>query len=380
MRYLFPIIPLIGAAVMSVLASHGYALLLYLICAFVFLIGLLVILRGRIRDLVLVAASLLLCFIGVELYQVLTDTRSLPDKTAFGLNPILGWAPVSPGKFHARKVDAKTGKVIFDVTYTIDKDLERATASSDSGPTVAFFGDSFTYGEGLPDSETLPQAFSDLEHRKLHVLNLGGSGYGPQQFLRALETGMLDDRLRNSRLFVFETAPWHAERASCSYPNILRAPRYVLKDGRPTYVGACAEGLTRMVREALDNSALYRAIFPPAYRPPSRADIELYIAIIARAVEIARDTHHVPTLILYLRFASEYLANSGYNDDSIMQKLREAGADVIDGSLDPADHPGLVLNIPGDGHPTGAANLLRAKMIKAWCDRHPELFPASSSH
>jgi hypothetical protein len=62
MRYLFLIIPLIGAAAVSALASHRYTPLLYLICALVFLIGLLVILRGRIRDVVFVAASLPRCF------------------------------------------------------------------------------------------------------------------------------------------------------------------------------------------------------------------------------------------------------------------------------------------------------------------------------
>jgi hypothetical protein len=64
------------------------------------------------------------------------------------------------------------------------------------------------------------------------------------------------------------------------------------------------------------------------------------------------------------------LRQTGYTDSDIMQKLREAGAEIIDGSIDPAEHPDLVLNIPGEGHPTGAANRVRAGMLKEWLARN----------
>jgi hypothetical protein len=51
-----------------------------------------------------------------------------------------------------------------------------------------------------------------------------------------------------------------------------------------------------------------------------------------------------------------------------MQKLREAGADVIDATINPIDHLRTVLFIPGDGHPTGATNRLWAGMLKDWLD------------
>ena len=138
----------------------------------------------------------------------------------------------------------------------------------------------------------------------------------------------------------------------------------------PLYKPSTPEGLERILREVISNSAVYRALVEPAFRTVKRADIELYIAVIARSIELARRDYGVPTLILYLPFVPTYLSQTGYTDAEIMQKLREAGAYVIDGTINTADHPGTVLYIPGDGHPTGATNRLRAEMLKEWFDRN----------
>jgi hypothetical protein len=387
LRYLFLLIPLAGAALFYSIGYNAYTLLLYLVLAFFFLVGMLIVLRGWLRDAALVLASILLCLVAIEAYQVFTNTRTITEqpKEFAGSKPVLGWGALTPGSFVAKKVDAKTGQLIYDVTYTVDDHLLRKTSSSGSGSTIAFFGDSFVFGEGLPDGETLPQVFSDLEGRKLRVLNFAFSGYGPQQFLRPLETHLYDSLLGDSRLFIYETAPWHAERTACTPSFMLRAPRYVLRNGRVIYAGACAEGLTRLVREVIGHSAAFRALVQPAEGTPTRADLDLYIATILRAVTLAREQYHVPTLVLYVPISyvylfENYLENSGYTDQQIMQKLRDGGAEVIDGTLKPADYPQLMLNIPGDGHPTGAANRLWAEMIKAWWDAHAQTLLGARAH
>jgi hypothetical protein len=369
-RYAILLTGVVGAAIVYSIGNTEYTLFLYLFCALIVLIGTIVIVRGRLRDVVLMAASTLLCLIFMEGYQIVQTkawTRQA-ETVPFTPDPTLGWGLSAPGVFRSKKVDTRSGNVIFDVVHTIDKDLQRKTISSESGPKIVFFGDSFTFGDGLEDSETLPQIFSDLENRRLHVLNFGLSGYGPQQFLRAMETGIFRDRLKESRLFVLQTAGWHAERTSCMQPGMLESPRYVLQNGRATYTGPCAEGLDRIVRETLGKSAAYRALVTPAVTTLRRADIELYLAIVARAVEIAREEYGVPTLILYLPYVPAYLSQTGYTDAEIMQKLREAGAVVIDATINPVDHLGTVLFIPGDGHPTGATNRLWAGMLKDWLD------------
>jgi lysophospholipase L1-like esterase len=384
---LFLLIPLAGAAIVYGIGYTSYTLLFYLILGFVFVIGMLIILRGWLRDAALVLASMLFCLVAVEAYQVLINTRTITEqpKEFAGSKPVLGWGALTPGSFVAKKVDAKTGEVIYDVTYTIDDNLLRRTSSAAGGPTIAFFGDSFVFGEGLPDGETLPQVFSDLEGGTLRVLNFAFSGYGPQQFLRALETGIYDNLLRDSGLFIYETAPWHAERTACTPPFMLRAPRYVWRDGRVTYAGACAEGLTRLLRELIGHSAAFRALVQPAEGTPTRADVDLYIATILRAVNLAREQYHAPTLVLYVPISyvylfENYLQKSGYTDQEIMQKLRDGGAEVIDGTLKPTDYPHLTLNLPKDGHPTGASNRLWAEMIKAWRDAHAKTLLGERAH
>jgi hypothetical protein len=62
------------------------------------------------------------------------------------------------------------------------------------------------FGVGLNDADTLPQAFADSLNRKVRVLNLGFGGYGPQQFLSELQSGVADSVIgRAPRLFVFVT-------------------------------------------------------------------------------------------------------------------------------------------------------------------------------
>ncbi|MBV9393186.1 MAG: SGNH/GDSL hydrolase family protein [Methylobacteriaceae bacterium] len=230
MRYLILLIAAAAATAVYSVGYNAYTLLLYLLCIFLFLVGLMVAVRGKLRDISLVVASIFFCLILVEAYELFHSGGSLKlqEQIPFAPNPVLGWVPNAPGVFHVQKIDRKTGNLIFEAVQTIDEHLQRKTASAEDAPTIAFFGDSFTYGEGLSDSETLPQIFSDLEDRRLHIVNFGISGYGPQQFLRAMETGVASARLKRPQLFVFQTAAWHAERTSCMHPGMLRSPRYIL--------------------------------------------------------------------------------------------------------------------------------------------------------
>jgi hypothetical protein len=340
-------------------------------------------LRGRVRVFAMIVVTVLLVLAGIEAYSVAVAAGPVDFRPpGYSVSrPILGWGAEHPGVFHHVKLAAHTRKVIFDVNYTVDKDLNRQVISADSGPTVAFFGDSFTFGTGLNDKDTLPQVFADLYDRKLRVLNFGFPGYGPQQFLRALETNMYDPLLRgNTRLFVYETAAWHAERTACTAGFMLRAPRYALIDGKPVYQGTCYQHWSSLLGELFANTALYHVFVEGAIGGPSHADIDLDVAVLARAGELAREKYRAPTLILYMRSDPRYLRRSGYTDAEIMQHMRDVGLDVIDATLKPADFPGQPLTIPGDGHSTGVANRARAEMAKAYLERaRPNLFAAVSN-
>src|SRR5580704_551431 len=175
-----------------------------------------VLVRNRWRDAVIIVVSLVFCLIAIEAYITVAYQPALIDVTAsFTVaRPILGWGPKGPGTYHHIKKQTATERVVFDVDYTIDTELLRQVVSAAEGSTVAFVGGSDTFGLGLPDAATLPQLFADATGRSVHVLNFAYPGYGPQQFLRALETGLFDG-LKQPKLFVLKIAPWLVDRTSC---------------------------------------------------------------------------------------------------------------------------------------------------------------------
>jgi hypothetical protein len=324
-----------------------------------------VVVGKRLRSAFIVVASIVLCLAVAEAYALVASAPAIGIKTpGFSLpHPVLGWGPGHPGVFHDRSVDGRTGSVIYDVDYTIDEYRNRQVISAPTGTSVAFFGDSMMFGQGLPDAETLPQVFADVTGYRLRALNLAFPGYGPQQFLRALETDMFRDLLTKPRLFVFLTAPWHAERSACTSNFVLRAPRYVMVEGRPAYKDKCIGHWPIWLRYWLTRTAIYSVFFEPVFGGAGPADMDLYIAILIQAGQLARERYGVPTLILYQPYDA-YVRRAGFTDQQIIQRLRDGGLLVIDAGLDPNDFPGQHLKIPGDGHPTGVANRAWAVLVR----------------
>jgi len=312
-----------------------------------------------IRNTAVVGASVTLFLTVAETYALIVYNPAVVIQTAgfTRMDAVLGWGP-RPGIGHQTKYDLQTGQVVADADYTIEPRGIRKTVSAPSGPTVAFFGDSMTFGQWLADSETMPQLFSDLTGRRMHVLNLAVSSYGPQQFLRALETDLFSDILGKPKLFVYMTSQFHVQRTSCMLGFVMLAPRYKLIDGHPQFQGRC-RGL---IYALAARTSIYKAFVEPALLHIGREDIDLYVAVLTRAGELARQKYGAPTVIVYLR-DPPFARLSGFSDDEIMRRLRDGGLKVIDGTLDPRDFPGRPLEIPGDGHPTGVANLARAKML-----------------
>ena len=170
--------------------------------------------RARTPFVVLAALVLGLCLIeGVALAFVHKPPISIQQKGLLAHDSILGWHNGNPGVYSDKRIDSNTGATIYNVRYAIDENRLRKTISSDHGPTVAFLGDSFTFGLGVKDADTMPQAFADLTDYKIRVLNLGVEGYSPAQFLRAMQTGVFDKIIGpKPSLFVFLTSPWQSSQ------------------------------------------------------------------------------------------------------------------------------------------------------------------------
>jgi hypothetical protein len=339
------------------------------ILAFLALAGMASLLRGKMRAGLVVLASLAFGLSIIEATATILVTQPSVVRTKGFLvrQPDIGWGPEHAGRFHAEKADPETGVPMYRVDYTIDSNLLRETRSVETGPTIVFFGDSFTFGEGLNDADTLPQVFADLLGRKQRVLNLGFSGYGPQQFLAELQTGRFDGVIgAQPRLFIFMTMAEHSQRTACKPAWVRLGPRYALENGHVALKGTCYEGLRVRVVEWLENMASYRWFIEPYLQKITHEDVELYIKILLAAVNLAKEKYGVATLIPYIQ-TDGYLKETGFSDDEIVRRLRDGGAMVVDVSLVENEATGA-LSIKGEGHPTPLASQLRASMLKDYIE------------
>jgi len=369
---LVPPLICIAAYFVTVISYSKYTHGIYEFLAFLLVADLAVGSRGGWRNAAIVIAATIFGLAAIELASAAMEADPLIEPPGFYTSrPVLGWGPSAPGVYHSKKI-LSGGALIYDVDYTIDDHLLRRTLSALAGPSVAFFGDSFTFGRGLGDSQTLPQAYADLTARKIRILNFGFPGYGPQQFLRALETGLFDPLLSDTKTFVYLTAAWHVGRSSCREVFVTRAPRYELRDGEPVFVGACAEGLNRPLREIFMNCAAYRRLLKPFVSAVGPADVEVYLAEFRRSAELVKQKYAARLIVLYLSGNDDYLAKSGFTDAIIKERLQHFGIEVIDATLSPKDFPpGSSLTIRGDGHPTAIANRARAALLRNYLSLGP---------
>lgn len=342
-----------------------------------------------VQNTLIVTYSLLLAFTAAEGVSLVLNPMSATslEKTdgdgLFGDQPILGWGPKRSGTVHATKIENQTKNTVYDVDYTIDENLLRKTESAQDGPTVAFFGDSFVYGDGVNNADTFPQVFADLQERKLRVLNFGFPGYGPQQFLRTIETGFRDQLLGpNLKLVVFTTFAFQAERTSCKEAYALRAPRYALdEDGWPGFAGYCAQGLTRAVMEFVMHSVFYQRYFEAKVKTIREADIDLYLATVLRAAALTKEKYGVPVLIVYDRVSEDFLHTSGFTNDDLISRFRNEGIQVLEMDISKEVPADAVIAFPNDGHPTPIAQHARAAVLKRYLDEHmPNLTAMANIH
>jgi Protein of unknown function (DUF2924) len=204
---------------------------------------------------------------------------------------------------------------------------------------------------------------------KLQERLLGGLS---QSLLRKLECQTIGSEACNTA--------WHVDRSACKPYSMRFAPRYKIENGQPVLKGACYEEFGR-VKEWLHSSAAYRWLIDLHWAGASPDDVELYLQVILTAINFAKAKYDAAVIVLYLesnRKDKPYLRGTGFTTEAIIQHLRDGGATVIDASLDKEQAAGLALSIPGDGHPTGLANRLRATILKNYLEQNmPEVLASS---
>lgn len=337
-----------------------------------------VMLKGAGRSAATLAASLVFSLAVMEVlsYAFLVNTNSHKIRagsfvTSRGFQPDLGFWVTDPGVYTASAVEPLSGTVNYDVRYTIDSHHLRTTQSAATGAGVAFLGCSVMFGEGVQDTETMPQVFADLTGRQFPVVNLGLVGYGLNQVLRMLETGLFDQVIGNRpRAFVLLTGPWHAARSACRPAWQSRSPRYQLAGQDVVYQGPCFGESAFILRTLLQKSNLWLGLIGPLLETASaEQDLGLYFALLEKIVQVAKERYHAPVIILY-ESSEPGLEPFDPQTRELRGLAARVKADVLDVSLPtPAVGPDPY-RIPGDGHPTPLAHRLRTEWLVRFLTDH----------
>jgi hypothetical protein len=214
------------------------------------------------------------------------------DGGYFSPDNFLGYAPAK-----GKTVDSiayKGSEKIYSVTYTIGTDGLRVSPPSKSTvhhPCAVFFGDSFTFGEGVEDAEAMPYQVGKLSGFKIY--NFGFHGYGPHQMLSAIEHGAVSKIVDcKSNVVIYQALTAHIERAAGLVPWDTHGPKYVLaQDGTLRYEGhfddhSYSNGgwetypILSRAKEQLDKSFIYQKYFKNRRREINESDVEVFFEIV----------------------------------------------------------------------------------------------------
>jgi hypothetical protein len=217
----------------------------------------------------------------------------------------LGWAP-RPGTV-ANQRRFFQGELLYDATYTIGPNGLRvssppAAGDSSSQECILFFGDSFMFGQGLEDHQTLPFRVHEKSMQRYRTYNFGVNGYGAHQMLSALQHGLVHDVVQCKRSQVshvfYEGITEHIRRSAGRVWWQKRGPKYILdQDGEVRFDGRVEDddnfeedrSLIGRLGTQIAKSMTYEAIVQGRYvRKYSRDTIDLYLGIIDEARSVAR--------------------------------------------------------------------------------------------
>lgn len=275
----------------------------------------------------------------------------------------------SEGKHSSRKI-SKIGEVIYDVNYTIGPDGFRLTdQSQQKTERINFFGCSFTFGEGLNDSETLPYYFAQHSD-SFKVKNFGFHGYGVHQAVAIMQS----DRDTAGKLNFLLTVPWHAQRSACKPTWTAGSPRYSLINNDPHLVGKCRDGLTKesnFLKKVLQNSNIYELVSKAIkVEAVSDQDFNLYLALVNKIYEISRNKGQ-EFVIGFIKADEKFFDGTTHTNQTIFEALRQRSDRIIDLTLaesaESLERKYLIHAL--DKHPSAVANEERSKRLVEFIGR-----------
>lgn len=269
----------------------------------------------------------------------------------FANDSLLGYRGTPNRVSSSRKM--RGDQVVYDVAYDIGPEGFRTTPRYVQGETdrfIAFFGDSFTIGEGVADGETLPARLAQMAPDQA-VYNYGFHGYGPQQMLALIDAR---DRLaairerQGTAIYVYQSS--HIMRLKGSFQVQAwghHMPYYRLsKDGQLEFVGNFTSGrpFFAAVYPLLSRSWILRWLKFDPWSRISDEDEKLAISLFKRACSSFSERFN--SLGCYVLF----FPGSGDEAARLSQGLRHEGVGVLDFSQSWGANEDEAFRLAGDGH------------------------------
>ena len=270
-------------------------------------------------------------------------------------------------RYSASSFSGRTGKLIYDVFYTIDEHGSRVTPAPHPElrhKHLLFFGCSFTFGEGLQDGQTYPAQIA-LRAKTYMPYNYGFHGDSPAEMLAKLESGTLFSEVQKEEglliyLFMDAHVPRVAGAMSIAASWGKNRPYYVLGgNGEPRRQGNFTTGrpVLSKIYGILAQSKLLKLLkidFPPRMT-------ERHIEMTARLIEKSARLYHKQ--FPKGRFVVVLHPVSFRYGTRLLRYLKAMHLEAYDcrGLFD-ASRPEYVLS-PEDLHPNSLADAELAKQI-----------------
>lgn len=253
--------------------------------------------------------------------------------------------------------------VIYESSVSVDALGRRKTPRSPRGEAnafVAFFGDSFTFGEGVNDDQTFA-AYTAVLLPEFAVYNYGVSGYGVQHVNVLMESRNLRSEVGEGRgVAVYTYLDAHVHRAALTSRSgtSRRSPYYVLDENgnlvRRGNFHTTQRLLYTLYEEVLPRSNLY-AMFRLDIPPVGSAEIMLTCRLVVAAKErfLRQFADSAFIVAMFPRRGDRY-------GPQMKDCLEANRVTVWDHSREP--WPSELL-IPHDGHPSARGHLKFAQML-----------------
>jgi hypothetical protein len=268
---------------------------------------------------------------------------------------------------HSRSTLTKDGRPVYDVVYSTDANGFRTLPPGPAGDTsVLMLGDSFNFGVGINDDQTLAFYLRDLSAGRLQPVNLAIPGLGIHQVLRQLEIGEpVRSGHKKFSLAVLSIVDDHVARANGRVTWLRHSPRYEVEAGDRLVLRGTYEHPSKFVRNLLVGSRLF-ALAWNAIAADSERDRHRFVRIM-REIKSKLSAEYGATLLVLYFSGQTWRGDVTGARDMMVPLLCQAGVSFIDVSSLPQVSSGPIdrFYIAGDGHPTAQLNRLLASTIIA---------------